>query len=209
MKLTKKQLKILIQEEMAKELKGDLLQLNEDTAQVEGARLGLKLWHAYDYMGIGGTTDDSAAKEVYDALKNLAAAGRNDAIQSAIKSFNQKAKEVGEEDIYYQTKDEDPDDIAEDLVALLRKAEMEASQPSKEDRDAEVKAAVDAALKKAGAGKYSPEAIARAAQEKAQDYLKQFNLTPEILNAVAMISKRLGVDKMSAGLQAVVQNLPK
>ena len=209
MKLTKKQLKTLIQEEMAKELKGDLLQLNEDAAQVEGARLGLKLWHAYDYVGVGGTTDDSAAKEVYDALKNLAAAGRNDAIQAAIKSFNQKAKEEGEEDIYYQTKDEDPDDIAEDLVALLRKAEMEASRPSQEDMDAEIEKRVDAALKKAGAGKYSPEAIARAAQEKAQDYLKQFNLTPEILNAVAMISKRLGVDKMSAGLQAVIQNLPK
>ena len=193
MKLTKKQLKTLIQEEMTKELKGHLL--TESEAQRAGSVLGMELYAAYDQMG----TDDSAAQGVYKALKAMADANQWDGIVAAKQAFNARASKEDEEGVIAQTRDEDPDDVAGDLINLFNRAENKLETM----RD------IDAREKEGGYGKYSKEEVAKKAMEQAKGYLEQFNLTPQILQATSKLSQALGPEKLAQGLKAVMQNLTK
>ncbi len=193
MKLTKKQLKTLIQEEMTKELKGHLL--TESEAQRKGVLLGRELYDSYDEMG----TDDELAQEVYGQLKAMADAGQWDGIVAAKQSFNAKASKEGEEGVVAQTRDENPNDVAEGLISLFNRAENKLETM----RD------IDAREKEGGYGKYSKEEVAKKAMEQAKGYLEQFNLTPQILQAASALSGKLGPEKLAQGLMAVMQNLTK
>lgn len=191
MKLTKKQLKTLIQEEMTKELKGHLL--TESEAQRLGDRLGRALWDSYDGLG----TKDEEAQEIFRQLKAMADAGQWDGIVAAKESFNEKAKYEDEEDVIAQTRDENPNDVAEGLINLFNIADDKLRDQSAEERF----------QKKYSVGKYSKEEIAKQAMEQAKGYLEQFNLTPQVLKAVSELSRSLGPEKMEQGLMAVIQGL--